>query len=175
MADYTMEDNKWNARVSMIESHMANNDVGDMAAVLEWNLKQGTTDTDNRKRYWSNITNMFATVDNSPIRLGKGSSLPQAVQDSLNSICATYAQGLTVLFASHPLYGDTLRARGQAGYTPYENGESYASAQSKNLRSRLTTYYNNYVGKKADEPQWDGSMNKDETIDIVYPTLEVEG
>ena len=73
MADYKMEDNKWNAKVAMIESHMESNDVGDMAAVLQWNLTQGTNDTDNRKRYWSNITNMFATVGNSPIRLGKDS------------------------------------------------------------------------------------------------------
>ena len=175
MADYKMEDNKWNARVAMIESHMESNDVGDMAAVLQWNLKQGTTDMDNRKRYWSNITNMFATVENSPIRLGKASTLPQAIQDSLNSVCATYAQGLTVLFASHPLYGDTLRARGQAGYTAYTDGESYASAQSKNLRSRLTGYYNNYVSQKGDEPQWDGSMNKTGSIKVTYPTLEVEG
>ena len=176
MADYKMEDEKWNARVSMIESHMANNDVGDMAAVLQWNLTQGTTDTDNRKRYWSNITNMFATVDNSPIRLGKASTQPLKVQESKTQICATYVQGLIVLFASHPLYGDTERARGKKGYTPYTSAEAYANAQGKNLHSRLTSYYNSYVAKNETEPQWDGLTNKDGSISghVVYP-MEVEG
>ena len=37
MADYTLDDDKWNARVALIESHMKTNDVGDMKAVLQWN------------------------------------------------------------------------------------------------------------------------------------------
>ena len=108
MADYTMEDDKWASRVPLIEIHMAHNDVGDMQPVLEWNLKTGTADKENRKRYWSNITNLFATVENSPIKIGKRSTLPQSVQDSLNTICETYAAGHAALFASHPLKGETL-------------------------------------------------------------------
>jgi hypothetical protein len=173
MADYTMEDDKWASRVALIESHMAQNDVGDMAPVLEWNMKTGTADKENRKRYWSNITNLFATVDNSPIQIGKRSTLPQEVQDSLNTICAEYAAGHAVLFASHPLYGETLRARGKAGYTAYESGESYGEAMAKNLRSRLTAYYNNYTNEVEGETQWDGSINKKGVPTcITYPGVE---
>ena len=176
MADYDINDEKWNAKVSMIESHMANNDVGDMAAVLEWNLTKGLTDPENRKRYWQNITNMFATVDNTPIRLGKASTQPLEVQAAKKTICATYVQGLIVLFASHPLYGDTERARGKKGYTPYTSAEAYANAQGKNLHSRLTTQYNSYVAEDKKAPQWDGLMNKDGSISghVIYP-MEVEG
>tara|TARA_R110002020_G_scaffold473767_1_gene703545 strand:+ start:2376 stop:2900 length:525 start_codon:yes stop_codon:yes gene_type:complete len=174
MADYTMEDEKWTSRVALIESHMTHNDVGDMAPVLKWNLTKGTTDKENRKRYWSNITNLFATVENSPIQIGKRSTLPQVVQDSLNLICAEYANGHAVLFVSHPLYGETLRARGKAGYTPYESGESYGEAMAKNLRSRLTAYYNNHTSKADGEIQWDGSISKKGVpTGITYP--EVEG
>ena len=173
MADYTMEDDKWASRVALIESHMAHNDVGDMQPVLEWNLKTGTADKENRKRYWSNITNLFATVENSPIQIGKRSTLPQSVQDSLNTICATYADGHAALFASHPLYGETLRARGKAGYTAYESGESYGAAVAKNLRSRMTSYYNNYVNKAEGEIQWDGTVDKiGVPTGITYPEVE---
>ena len=176
MADYTLDDDKWNARVALIESHMKTNDVGDMKAVLQWNLTNGTTDKENRKRYWSNITNMFATVENSPIQIGKRSQLPQAVQDSINSICAVYAEGHIVLFASHPLYGEVMRARGTAGYTPYTDGESYAEAQVSNLKTRLTGYYNNLINKVADKIQWDGTVNKQGVPTLVCPELpEVEG
>tara|TARA_R100001163_G_C4917694_1_gene99233 strand:- start:6 stop:542 length:537 start_codon:yes stop_codon:yes gene_type:complete len=175
MADYTMDEDKWNQRVDMITSHIKSNDVGDMEAPLMWNLKQGTEKPEFRKRYWANITNMFATVENSPIIIGKRSSLPQAVQDSMNSICAIYAEGHTALFANHPLYGEVLRARGVAGYTPYADAESYADAQVANLKTRLTGYYKNYTDGNADLIQWDGTLRKDGAPNLVAPTLEVEG
>ena len=172
MADYTMDDDKWNSRVALIESHIKNNDVGDMEAPLMWNLKQGTDKPEYRKRYWNNITNMFATVDNSPIIIGKRSSLPQAVQDSMEAICAEYAEGHTALFARHPLYGEVLRARGVAGYTPYADAESYAKAQVSNLKTRLTGYYKNYTDKNADMIQWDGTLSKDGSPNLTVPTVE---
>ena len=172
MADYTMDDDKWNSRVALIESHIKNNDVGDMEAPLMWNLKQGTDKPEYRKRYWNNITNMFATVDNSPIIIGKRSSLPQAVLDSLEAICAEYAEGHTALFARHPLYGEVLRARGVAGYTAYADAESYAKAQVANLKTRLTGYYKNYTNKNADMIQWDGTLSKDGSPNLTVPTVE---
>ena len=174
MADYTMEDEKWEARTALIQSHMAVNDIGSMKPVVEWNLEQGTQDYENRKRYWQNITNLFATVDNSPIQIGKRSNLPAAIQANLDKICAVYAEGHETLYASHPLYVETLRARGKAGYTAYNDAESYGKAQGKNLRSTLTTRYKNYINKVSDEPQWDGTMD-DEGVPtgITYP--EVEG
>ena len=172
MADYTMDENKWTQRVDMITSHIKNNDVGDMEAPLMWNLKQGTDKPEYRKRYWNNITNMFATVDNSPIIIGKRSSLPQAVQDSMEAICAEYAEGHTALFARHPLYGEVLRARGVAGYTPYADAESYAKAQVANLKTRLTGYYKNYTDKNADMIQWDGTLSKDGSPNLTVPTVE---
>tara|TARA_B100000212_G_scaffold336908_2_gene310923 strand:+ start:1801 stop:2340 length:540 start_codon:yes stop_codon:yes gene_type:complete len=172
MADYTMDDDKWNSRVALIESHIKNNDVGDMEAPLMWNLKQGTEKPEYRKRYWNNITNMFATVDNSPIIIGKRSSLPQAVQDSMEILCAEYATGQSALFASHPMYAQVLRARGIAGYTPYENAESYAKAQVANLKTRLTGYYKNYTDKNAELIQWDGTLSKDGSPNLTVPAVE---
>ena len=172
MADYSMDNEQWSRRVEMIESHIKNNDVGDMKAPLMWNLKQGTEKPEYRKRYWSNITNMFATVENSPIVIGKRSTLPQAVQDSINSICAVYAEGHSVLFASHPLYGEVLRARGVAGYTPYADAESYAKAQVANLKTRLTGYYKNYTDKNSEAIQWDGTLSKDGSPNLVVPEVE---
>jgi len=174
MADYTMDDEKWTARVNLITNHIANNDVGSMKAVLEWNLETGTSDVANRKRYWSNITNLFATVDNSPIRLGKQSTLPQAVQDSLASLKAIYAEGHSALFATHPLFGEVESKRG-AYSTPYGDSESYVSAMVDLFADRMTTYYTNYRDNIADKKQWDGTINKKGLPTIVIPQKEVEG
>ena len=144
MADYTMDEDKWTSRVALVESHIKNNDVGDMEAPLRWNLKMGTEQPEYRKRYWNNITNMFAV----------------------------YAEGHSVLFASHPLYGEVLRARGVAGYTPYEDAESYAKAQVSNLKTRLTGYYKNYTDKNTDAISWDGTLSKDGSPNLTVPTVE---
>ena len=48
MADYTMDEEKWNARVALIENDLSINDRGSMEAVLRWNLETGTTDVENR-------------------------------------------------------------------------------------------------------------------------------
>ena len=174
MADYTMDDEKWNARVNLISSHLENNDVGSMEAVLKWNLETGTSDVQNRKRYWSNITNLFATVENSPIKIGKVSALPQVVQDSLASLREIYAEGHSVLFATHPLFGDVESKRG-AYSMPYGDSESYVGAMVDLFADRMTTYYTNSRDGLENKKQWDGTLNKKGLPTIVIPQKEVQG
>ena len=174
MADYTMDDERWNARVNLINSHLENNDVGSMEAVLKWNLETGTTDTQNRKRYWSNITNLFATVENSPIKIGKVSALPQVVQDSLASLREIYAEGHSALFATHPLFGDVESKRG-AYSMPYGDSESYVGAMVDLFADRMTTYYTNSRDGLENKKQWDGTLNKKGLPTIVIPQKEVQG
>ena len=174
MADYTMDDEKWNARVSLIENDLTSNDRGSMEAVLRWNLETGTTDVENRKRYWTNISNLYATVDNSPIKFGKQSTLPQVVQDSLATLKAIYAEGHSALFATHPLFGEVESKRG-AYSTPYGDSESYVSAMVALFADRMTEYYKNHRDNVAGKKQWDGTLNKNGLPTIVIPEMEVEG
>tara|TARA_R110002020_G_scaffold177619_2_gene370392 strand:- start:341 stop:877 length:537 start_codon:yes stop_codon:yes gene_type:complete len=175
MADYTMDEEKWNARVNLIESDLSTNDRGSMEAVLRWNMETGTTDVENRKRYWTNISNLYATVDNSPIKFGKQSTLPQVVQDSLATLKAIYAEGHTALFATHPLFGDVESKRG-AYSAPYGDSESYVSAMVSLFSDRMTSYYTNHRDNVADKKQWDGTLNKKGLPTIVIPEkMEVEG
>jgi len=174
MADYTMDDEKWDARVSLIETDLSANDRGSMEAVLRWNLETGTIDVENRKRYWTNISNLYATVDNSPIKFGKQSTLPQVVQDSLASLKQIYAEGHSALFATHPLFGEVESKRG-AYSTPYGDSESYVSAMVSLFADRMTEYYKNHRDNVAGKKQWDGTLNKNGLPTIVIPEMEVEG
>ena len=169
-----MDDEKWNARVSLIETDLAENDRGSMEAVLRWNLETGTTDVENRKRYWTNISNLYATVDNSPIKFGKQSPLPQVVQDSLATLKAIYAEGHSALFATHPLFGEVESKRG-AYSTPYGDSESYVSAMVALFADMMTEYYKNHRDNVAGKKQWDGTLNKKGLPTIVIPEMEVEG
>ena len=175
MADYTMDDEKWNARVNLIESDLSTNDRGSMEAVLRWNLETGTTDVENRKRYWTNVSNLYATVDNSPIKFGKQSTLPQVVQDSLATLKAIYAEGHSALFATHPLFGEVESKRG-AYSAPYGDSESYVSAMVGLFANQMRDYYTNHRDNIAGKKQWDGTLNKNGLPTIVIPEkTEVEG
>ena len=169
VADYSMKEEKWTSRKALVTSHMKVHDLGDAAPVIQYNLSQGDKQPEFRKRFWSNITNLFATMENSPITIGPKSSLPQGVQDSIASICAVYANGLTALYASHPLFGETERMRGKANYAQFEDAESYGKQKSKNIKSRFTGYYKAYTDKDATAIQWNGTLNKAGVPTLVAP------
>ena len=175
MADYTMDDEKWNARVTLIENDLSENDRGSMEAVLRWNMETGTTDVANRKRYWTNVSQLYATVDTSPIKFGKQSTLPQVVQDSLATLKAIYAEGHSALFATHPLFGEVESKRG-AYSAPYGDSESYVSAMVGLFANQMRDYYTNHRDNIAGKKQWDGTLNKNGLPTIVIPEkTEVEG
>jgi hypothetical protein len=168
MADYHMDDQKWSKNESKVLTYLENNDVGDMKAVIEWNLNQGRNDAANRKRFWTNITNLFAMLPNSPISRGRESNLPEEVQQAIQSIAAQYAEAASAFFATDPLYGEIVRKHGKSGGGAYADIEEYEATLLKSMKSRLTGYYRNSL-KVADEANtevtsentvyWDGEMN----------------
>ena len=169
MADYTVEDSRWNNRVSLIETYMNDNACGDMEAVLKWNISQGTNNPEQRRRYWDNLTNMFACVDNSPLKqTGRASTLPQVVQDSLAVLEATYKAGHAALYASSPLFGKVESKRGQTAQ-PYGSEDNYVSAMTSNFLDRMKAAYKAYEKGDTTHKQWDGTLDKDGLPEIVIP------
>ena len=172
MADYTIDDKKWKNRVSQITTYLESNDVGNMKAVLEWTMEEGTKNPADRKRYWDNLTNMFAPIPNSPLgATGRASSLPQVVQDSLASLEAVYAEGHSALFATHALFGSVESKRG-AYSTPYGDEETYVGAMVALFKDRMTASYKAYEKQDTSQKQWDGTLNKAGLPEIVIPSRE---
>lgn len=179
MADYSMNEEKWNARVALIENDLDSHDRGDMAFAVKYQLTEGTNNEQLRKKYWQNISNMYTNVENNPISSlrGKASTLPQAVQDSLTTLKGIYAEGHSALFATHQIFGEVESKRG-AYSIPYGDSESYVEAQVALMADRMTTYYTNFRDSVADKKQWNGKLNKNDLPTIVIPTKvleEVEG
>jgi hypothetical protein len=169
MADYSMTDPKWAKNELKVRTYLANpeNDehVGGMAAVIEWNLEQGQNDPENRKRFWTNITNLFAMLPNNPIGRGRESDLPEAVQQSITQIAAQYANAYSAVFATDPLFGEIVRKHGKSGGGVYADSDEYAEALESSMKSRLTTYYRNSLKIASGEKEagsavsWNGDMN----------------
>ena len=179
MADYSMDDQKWSRNETKVLLYLENNDVGDMQTVIEWNLNQGRNDPENRKRFWNNITNLFAMLPNSPISRGRESDLPEEIQQTIQTLSAEYAVNFAAPFATDPLYGEIVRKHGKSGGGVYDTLEDYEATLLKSMKSRLTGYYRNSLKvasgeKSADEViQWDGSMNGHIPV-IIAPDVSAE-
>jgi len=181
MASYAMNDEKWNKNENKVNLYLDKNDVGDMRAVIEWNLEQGRNDVENRKRFWNNITNLFAMLPNSPISRGRESDVPEEIQQSITQIAVQYAEAFSAPFATDPLYGEIVRKHGKSGGGVYADVEEYEATLLKSMKSRLTGYYRNSL-KVADEADiehtaantiyWNGSM--DGHIPVIHTPVVVE-
>jgi len=176
MADYSMEDEKWNKNKAKVELYLSTHDLGDMEQVIRWNLNQGDADSVNRKRFWTSITTLFGMLPDSPISRGRESDLPEEVQQAIATICATYAEAFTAAFASHPLFGEIVRKHGKSGGGQYADNDEYNEALQKQMKGRLTTYYRNSLKNITDQPNWDGSVNDGipAIVDAVESTGEEE-
>ena len=180
-ADYSMDDQKWSKNENKVREYLANpaneEHVGGMAAVIEWNLEQGLNDVENRKRFWTNITNLFAMLPNSPISRGRESNLPEGVQQSITQIAVQYAEAFSAPFATDPLFGEIVRKHGKSGGGQYADSDAYSAYLEKQMRSRLTGYYRNHLKIVAGEIKagsvvsWDGEMNGHIPV-IVSATVE---
>jgi len=158
MADYSMNDEAWNKRVSKIDTYLESNDLGEMATVIRWNITEGTADPSNRKRFWTSITTLFGMLPDSPISRGRESDLPEVVQQQITAISVKYAEAYCAAYATDPLFGEIVRKHGKSGGGVYANIEEYNKSLVSSMKSRLTTYYRNHL-KGQSGPNWDGSVN----------------
>tara|TARA_R100000008_G_scaffold12468_1_gene6228 strand:+ start:2372 stop:2905 length:534 start_codon:yes stop_codon:yes gene_type:complete len=157
--NYNMEDDKWNKNKAKVELYLESHDLGDMEAVIRWNLNQGDNDPDNRKRFWTSITTLFGMLPDSPISRGRESSLPDEIQQAITTISVTYANAFAVTFASQALFGEIVRKHGKSGGGTYANEDEYRDSLQNAMKGRLTTYYRNHLKGVTNQPSWDGSMN----------------
>ena len=177
MANYEIEDSRWKNRVSSIEAYIASHeDLGTMEVVLNWNIEQGTNNPEQRKRYWDNLTNMFANVDDSPLgATGRQSTLPVEVQTALATLCKDYEAGHRALYASSTLFGRVESKRG-ATSQPYGSEDNYATAMVTLFADRMKAAYKAYENdgfsdkaKTIPAKSWNGKLSKDGLPTIVIP------
>ena len=167
MTDYSMDDDKWNRNEVKVRTFMDSNDIGGMAQVIEWNLETGMTDSNNRKRYWSNITNLLGMLDNSPIRRGREPTLPDEVNQAVLDLVADYVADCETLYNNNPAYATILRQHGKSGYGVFNDATHYAETLGKTLKGALTKYFRNHEKGITTEPSWDGTIDKNGTPNII--------
>jgi len=171
--DYSMNDEAWNKRIDKINTYLDSNDLGEMAAVIRWNITEGTNDASNRKRFWTSITTLFGMLPDSPISRGRESDLPEAVQQAITAMSVKYAEAYCAAFVTDPLFGEIVRKHGKSGGGVYSTVDEYGNSLKSSMKSRLTTYYRNHL-KGQSGPNWDGSVNDNGVPNIVVVEAQSE-
>ena len=178
MADYSMTDEKWNQHVMVIEADLESDlrktlDAG-VKNAIETFLMLGTAQENDRQKWWQNIRNIYSTLDDSPIGTGPRKVYPADVVKNMEAMYAIYADGFAVLFASHPLFGETERKRGKAGGVAYVDSETFSVARADAFENRMYGYYKNHVEENTLLLSWDGTIDaKTNLPTLVEPVIPV--
>ena len=159
-----MEIEKWNDKVAMIIAWLKENDAGAMGQVIQVNIEAGNaaqTDED-RNRFWEAVRALCKTLPNSPIKKGRGSTLPNEVQAVLDSISDEVAQAASDFFA----IGDMnmlLLKHGKSGGGLF-TADEYSAYMSQTVVNSLKKRYKEQI--------WDGSRQG--LLTQAFPVEEVD-
>jgi len=168
MADYSMEDNKWNANKADIDEwYEANPAHSSRKAITDGLFAIGDTQPDFRKRHWSAIAGVFADLPNSPIGRGRQSLMDVTDKSHLDNHMATVESALGVFYDTN---NTTLKTHGKSGgvlYNTLENGrEAYIKEYAKKDRLFIMSAYNAAKSEDSSKRYW-ASFDEEGTLSIV--------
>ncbi len=171
MADYSMEDDAWNAKKADIDEWFeANPDHSSRKAITDGLFAIGDIQTEFRKRHWSAIAGVFSDLPNSPIGRGRQSLMDVTEKSHLDNYLATYYDNMVTTYGFVSL---TARTHGKSGGVLYANMEdpsgTYATDQTKKERLFLNAAFNAAKSQNGEKRYW---MTFDESG---YPVVTDNG
>ena len=159
-----MEQEKFERNITRISAWMDENDAGAMTSVVEQMLILPHEDDNDRDRIWAGIRSVLGMLPNSPIKRGRGSSLPDEVQAVLDNV----ANGVKTAARAYFNAGDgtmsvLLKKHGKSGGGLYADADEYADAQATAIVASLKTRFKENI--------WDGTP--DGLMNQTFPVQEV--
>ena len=182
--DLSMTDEKWNTRISRIETWLdatenkefltSNEDIEDAVDLIRMNIKRGNRTADKRKNLWNQILieGRDFTVENGagldwPVAVGKESNLPTHVQASLKSLDTQVQDIYTAFWNDNPLIHQIVvisDRNKEMGGSPHADAEAFAQGKGLAVKQRFTKYFN--------ENRWNGELNVEEGFGISPPPAD---
>ena len=166
MNEYEMTDEKWLTTINPVVVWFDHN-TAPFQTIVEALIELGNNDPDNRKKHWESIRALFATVDNSPIKRGRRTTIDDEVMGIIESFEEPFMEVCQTAFTD-ALFGSLTLPRGR--YALYSDSAEYAADEWDSARSLLMGAYKNHVnteGIDLTKPQWNGKVNKNELPVIV--------
>ena len=184
--DLSMDNETWNKRIGRITDWLDNEaneaflssseDIEDAVDLIRMNIKRGNRTADKRKNLWNQILiqgrdwtiekQELLTV-NWPVAVGKESSLPPHVQESIRTISAMVETAYADFWNNNPIVQQitVISDRNkELGGSPFETSVDYADGKGLAVKQRFTKYFN--------DNRWDGSVDLEAGFNIKPPVVE---
>lgn len=170
MADYSIDDDKWNERKDMLrEWHDANPDHQNLLDIANAIFGIGDAQPEYRKKHWASVRSLYVHLQYAPVSSRR--TMPADVYRDMNAYLTTVEDAYTAFYEEYGwMLGMTLRPHGKTGRTHYEDAGEYASDQTSKARHFLTRAYTAHVAGDATSYRWDGTFAEDGVVDVTLPT-----
>lgn len=150
MADYSMEDEKWNSRkttcTDWFEANPQQAVEDDREMLAKGFFRVGDNHPENRVKYWTAISSLFAGLSNSPLGPGRSSNMTVGQKSQLDLFIEAYETSRVEAFNSDKHLSATAREHGKSGgefYRLMTDGDTiYATAAGKKERSLMVKSFN---------------------------------
>ena len=186
--DLSMDNETWEKRTGRIMDWLdneenetflsSNEDIEDAVDLIRMNIKRGNRTADKRKNLWNQILiegrdwttekQELLTV-NWPVAVGKESSLPPHVQESIKAISDMVESAYADFWNSNPIVQQitVISDRNkELGGSPFETSADYADGKGLAIKQRFTKYFN--------DKRWDGAVDLEAGFNISPPHVDGE-
>tara|TARA_R110000751_G_scaffold10375_1_gene38038 strand:+ start:71 stop:703 length:633 start_codon:yes stop_codon:yes gene_type:complete len=186
--DLSMDNETWEKRTGRITDWLdleenqafltSNEDIEDAVDLIRMNIKRGNRTADKRKNLWNQILiegrdwttekQELLTV-NWPVAVGKESSLPPHVQESIKAISDMVESAYADFWNNNPIVQQitVISDRNkELGGSPFETSADYADGKGLAIKQRFTKYFN--------DKRWDGSVDLEAGFNISPPHVDGE-
>ena len=186
--DLSMDNETWEKRTGRITDWLdleenqafltSNEDIEDAVDLIRMNIKRGNRTADKRKNLWNQILiegrdwttekQELLTV-NWPVAVGKESSLPPHVQESIKAISDMVESAYADFWNSNPIVQQitVISDRNkELGGSPFETSADYADGKGLAIKQRFTKYFN--------DKRWDGAVDLEAGFNISPPHVDGE-
>ena len=186
--DLSMDNETWEKRTGRITEWLdleenqsflsSNEDIEDAVDLIRMNIKRGNRTADKRKNLWNQILieGRDWTVEkqpllevNWPVAVGKESSLPPHVQESIKAISDMVESAYADFWNSNPIVQQitVISDRNkELGGSPFETSADYADGKGLAIKQRFTKYFN--------DKRWDGAVDLEAGFNISPPHVDGE-
>ena len=164
--DMSMTDEQWAKVIAPVEQHYKDHqkelkadkangeDWGESLSIIRSQIKRGNKNANNRVKYYTLIKDEGRDLPHWPIKKGQQSKLPQALQDSLNTMGDELAEAYTAFWEANPIVQTTsiISDRNkELGGSQYNDVAEFAASRVLAMRQRFIKHFN--TGR------WDGEYN----------------
>tara|TARA_Y100001951_G_C11233053_1_gene235797 strand:+ start:95 stop:790 length:696 start_codon:yes stop_codon:yes gene_type:complete len=119
MADYSMEDEKWQSRqetcIAWFEANPKQAIEDDREMLAKGFFRVGDNHPENRVKYWTAISSLFAGLSNSPLGPGRSSNMSVGQKSQLDLYIEAYEGNRVDAFNTDKHLNATAREHGKSG------------------------------------------------------------